>query len=308
MGFAGADVETLVRLVEHHLLLADVATRRDLDDPATVAAAAAAVGNRATLELLVALTEADSLATGPAAWGSWKAGLVHDLATRTARHLAGEPAPSAPAGALTAQQLALVDTGDLRVMVDPSRDGVSAVTVVAPDRRGLLASVSGTLALHGLDVRRAQVGGAGQMAIDVFEVEPRFGNPPDPARLAEDLEAALAGRLLLQARLEQRARDYRTARPLAARVAEVRVLVDNEASARATVIEIRAPDSPGLLHAAAQVLADLGVDVASARVATLGHEVVDSFYVVEAESGSKLSTERADAVGRTMRVAVENIS
>ena len=56
------------------------------------------VGDRATLELLAAMVEADSLATGPSAWGAWKAGLVADLVERTSRLLAGEPvAPPDPA-------------------------------------------------------------------------------------------------------------------------------------------------------------------------------------------------------------------
>ena len=79
MGFAPEDVAVLVGLVRNHLLLAEAATRRDLDDPATIEAVAAAVGDRQQLELLAVLTEADSLATGPAAWGQWKAGLVADL-------------------------------------------------------------------------------------------------------------------------------------------------------------------------------------------------------------------------------------
>ena len=65
MGFPPADVEVLVDLVRHHLLLPDTATRRDLDDPTTVARVAAAAGNRLTLHLLAALTEADSLRHRP---------------------------------------------------------------------------------------------------------------------------------------------------------------------------------------------------------------------------------------------------
>ena len=90
MGFAPADVAVLVDLVRHHLLLPDTATRRDLDDPTTIARVAQAVGNRLTLHLLAALTEADSRATGPSAWGAWKAGLVADLVERTDRVLQGE--------------------------------------------------------------------------------------------------------------------------------------------------------------------------------------------------------------------------
>ena len=89
MGFAPADVAVLVDLVRQHLLLPDTATRRDLDDPITIARVAQAVGDRLTLHLLAALTEADSRATGPSAWGAWKAGLVADLVERTDRVLAG---------------------------------------------------------------------------------------------------------------------------------------------------------------------------------------------------------------------------
>ena len=88
MGFEPADVEVLVDLVRHHLLLPSFATGRDLGDPATVAAVADAVGTEDTLDLLAALTVADSIATGPSAWGEWKAGLVDRLVTRRARRAA----------------------------------------------------------------------------------------------------------------------------------------------------------------------------------------------------------------------------
>ena len=67
--------------------LADTATRRDLDDPTTITNVARAAGSRVTLHLLGALTEADSRATGPSAWGAWKAGLVAELVERTDREL-----------------------------------------------------------------------------------------------------------------------------------------------------------------------------------------------------------------------------
>ncbi|SCK36540.1 UTP--GlnB (protein PII) uridylyltransferase, GlnD [Streptomyces sp. WMMB 714] len=92
MGFAAPDVEVVAMLVRHHLLLVETATRRDLDDPATIRSVADAVGSAGTLELLHALTEADALATGPAAWSSWRSALVTDLVKRVAGVLAGETA------------------------------------------------------------------------------------------------------------------------------------------------------------------------------------------------------------------------
>src|SRR5204862_7834191 len=67
MGLPPTDVDLLAKVVEHHLLLPDTATRRDLDDPRTITVVADAVGDVTTLELLAAVTEADSLATGPSA-------------------------------------------------------------------------------------------------------------------------------------------------------------------------------------------------------------------------------------------------
>ncbi|HET8617525.1 MAG TPA: HD domain-containing protein, partial [Acidimicrobiales bacterium] len=58
MGLDPHDAAVLAALCRHHLLLADVATRRDIDDPATIEAVAGALGDRDVLELLAALTEA----------------------------------------------------------------------------------------------------------------------------------------------------------------------------------------------------------------------------------------------------------
>ena len=157
MGFSPGDVETLVALVRLHLLLPDTATRRDLADPATIERVVLAVGDQQTLRLLWALTEADSLATGPAAWGTWKAGLVEELVTRASQRLEGTEVPVS-GGWLTEHHGDLIDQvhgqGTPVLELEPPR-----LVVAAPDRRGLLSSVAGVLALHGLDVRSADASG-----------------------------------------------------------------------------------------------------------------------------------------------------
>ena len=70
MGYPPADIEILEALVRHHLLLPDVASRRDLEDEGTVKLVADAVPSTGTIELLAALTEADSIATSKSAWNS----------------------------------------------------------------------------------------------------------------------------------------------------------------------------------------------------------------------------------------------
>jgi [protein-PII] uridylyltransferase len=286
MGFASEDIETLVAMVRHHLLLPDVATRRDLDDPATIRAVADAVGNRETLELLAALTEADSKATGPSAWSDWKAGLMADLVGRVRTVLAGRPLPDAAVP--TDRHRELMAAHELVVEVEPG-----TITVVAPDRQGLLWRVAGALAVLGLDVRAAAIGGEDGMAVEVIDVIPRLGEQPPAARITAEVTAAIAGRLPIEARLAERARSYgRPGRPSTARTSAPVVLFDNDASDRATVIDVRAPDGIGVLYRVTRALTDCGVDIRSAKVSTLGYEVVDAFYVADIGAGKVLGLGR----------------
>ena len=56
-------------------------------------------------------------------------------------------------------------------------------------------------------------------------------------------------------------------------------MVSNDASDSTTMIDVRVPDGPAVLYRLSAVLAAHGVNIRSAKVATLGHEVVDVFYV-----------------------------
>ncbi len=290
MGLPDEDVDAIVAMVRLHLLLSDTATRRDLNDPATAERVAKEVGDRTMLELLAALVEADSLATGPSAWGSWKAGLVAELVERTGRLLAGEPA--APATPWI--------TEDLRMVMDTVRaHGAPAlsiedptVTVVAPDHVGLLAEVTGVLAIHGLNVRSAVVAGADAVAVEVFTVEPSRGRWPAAARLSDDLAAVMRGKLSVEAQLAKLAHTYRGERRTATpHLVSTQVTVDNNASAASTVVEVRAEDVVGQLHRITRALVDCRLDVISAKVSTFGSAVVDAFYV-RGPDGGKLTDPR----------------
>jgi len=297
MGFPPADVATLVTMCRLHLSLPDTATRRDLDDPATVETVARSVGDVATLRLLAALTEADGLATGPAAWGSWKAGLLDELVERTAAYLEdrGVPVGRPGGGSITesVRRATLQARAQHRpvVSLDPPN-----VVIAAPDRPGLLASAAGVLALHGLDVKSADASGETGMAIEVFTVAAPRLRWPDEARLREDLESVLAGRLGLSERLASKAEAYATKRPSSARAIVPTVVVDNDASATSTVVEVTAPDELGLLHRVTRALFACDLDVISARVSTFGDEVVDAFYVRHTGGGKV-----------TAQPAIENI-
>ena len=278
MGFDPADVATVARLVRHHLLLVEAATRRDLEDPATATSVAAAVGDPGTLDLLDALTRADARATGPGAWSDWKAGLVTDLVSRTRLELHGSPPP--PPADLTPAQAALVAGRQLAVLAEPDGTGTWTVTVAAPDRTGLFAAIAGVLALHRLSVRSAQVRTEEGMAIDEWSVLPDRDHDPRADALRLDLARALDGDLDLTGKLT--ARDS-SRRPPPVPPPPPRVGFVAEASDSATVVEVRAGDRPGLLHRLGRALALMGVDIRGARVVTLGAEAVDVFYLQDGQ-------------------------
>jgi len=267
MGLSTDDAAEVVGLVRHHLLLPDTATRRDLDDPATVDLVVQAVGGEAGMvELLYALARADGAATGPAAWTTWKAGLVLDLVERVLANLDG--APHVPSWTPDPAVLAQASTdGTVVVIGDP-------VHVVAADRPGLLADVAGAVALHRLEVLAASLAVVGPLAALRLSVRPRFGSPPDERLLAGDLRRAAGGALDLSGRLADRDRAY--ARPGAA--GPTVLWFDDEAT-DATVVEVRAADEPGLLYRVTSALAAQGISVRSAKVSTLGGDAVDAFYL-----------------------------
>ncbi len=171
-----------------------------------------------------------------------------------------------------------------RLQVVPDR---GTITIVAPDHPGLLAIVAGTFTLHRIGVRSALATSENGMAADVFHVDAARDAFPDWARLEKDLAVALDDPTALHARLADRMRSARSARR--APVAGTDVVVDNEATPRATVVEVRTDDGPGVLYRIAVLLSHAGLDILSAKVETLGHEVVDTFYVRAAAGGGKLT-------------------
>jgi [protein-PII] uridylyltransferase len=285
MGFPPEDIAVLQEMVRHHLLLPDVATRRDLDDDGTITKVADAVGSVGTLHLLHALTTADSQATGPAAWNDWKAGLVEELAARV-EHLLG----GGTMAEVVTEQFPTDDQLALLAGVDVVIEGIdNRLTVVSPDRPGLFSKVAGVLALRGLDVYEAAAYTSDDgMALEVFRVESPFGPAIDWPKVVADLERSLAGRLALSAHLAERSRRYSRPSP-STRLTPTRPVVrfDNEISGSSTVVEVQGPDGIGVLYRITHALADLDLDVRSAKIHTMGAEVVDAFYVRD-HSGAKV--------------------
>ena len=284
MGFEPDDVDVIRSLVEHHLLLSETAMRRDLSDPRTAENVAAQVGDPLRLQLLRALTEADSLATGPSAWSAWKASLIDDLTSAVTAVFAGQHAPVAEVDLDDhfADVLAEARSADVAHTSRQSTGDFDLWTVATRDQPGLFAKVAGAFAMNGVDVVGADAWTSSDgIAVDQFRVPHASSARVDPARLDHDVRAVVAGTVDVGSRIAQRIRTYSRAhrRAVAAAPPRLEILISNDASASTTMIDVRAPDAIAVLYRLASRLAERHLDIRSAKVATLGHEVVDVFYV-----------------------------
>ncbi len=300
MGFPPHERAVLVTLARDHLLLPDAATRRDVRDPATVTRVAEAVGDLQTLELLHALSEADGKATGPTAWSPWKAALVDELVVAVAARLAGWPEERAYGLDPALERMVDEAGGGLLVHVEGS-----TLVVVSPDRPGLFCELTGVLCLHGLEVVAADLwsapGGGRPDGGRHVRVPPRRGRR---ARLGAVPRQTSSGRSKAgspsKPRIAARARDYGSLLHGIGRPIAPTVVVDNDASAEASVVEVRGPDAMGALYRIARALSEMRLDIRHAKVLTLGHEIVDSFYVVDMHGKKLTDPERISELERAV--------
>ena len=304
MGFGAADTAVIQTMVREHLLLPDIATRRDLSDDGTIAYVAERCGDLTTLHLLHALTEADSLATGTSAWGPWKEELVGVLVDRVASVLSGATlADVTDTGFPSAHQRDLL--AQRRRIIEPFDD---QLVLVSPDRPGLFSRVAGVLSLNGLTVLEAAVHSDDEgMALEQLRVRNDFGDEIRWDRVTRDLEKALDGRLALEARLAERSRTYLPPRRLPGIVTHPEVIVDNRLSNDRTVLEVRARDSVGLLWRITRALHEMDLDITSAKIQTIDTDVVDSFYVRSADGRKITDHDHLAEIERALMYAIEGV-
>jgi [protein-PII] uridylyltransferase len=185
--------------------------------------------------------------------------------------------------------------------IRPERNAAE-VTIAATDRLGLFADLAAVMAGMGANIVGARVyTSKSSQALDVFYVQDAsgapfgLGNASLLARLSANLEGAAKGeKPIFEAR-----KVYELGRTAAFDIAPV-VVVDMEASADATVIEVSGRDRPGLLEAVARVLAEAGLSIVSAHVDNYGERAVDVFYVHDRDGGKLSDGRRIQGVKKVL--------
>ena len=298
LGFDAKDCETIALLVREHLLLSAVATRRDLEDPATIAFVVEKIRDPEALQLLHALSISDGEATGKAAWNDWKAGLVANLVAKCLAAMAGIKPVSEPD---------LIPSGtinkDISISFIENQDSADniEIEIVAKDQTGLLSAVAGLMTISRFNVRSAKTRTTNNIAVMRWVVElDANAQLPSIEKLTDQLERALSGELDLGRKIEERIENYRKY-PGIPSPAPV-VFAANDLATNATIIEVRMHDRPGILFSVTRAISRFGVDIKSAIVSTLGAEAFDTLYVTDLE-GQPLTGERA----QLLATKVENI-
>ncbi|HEB50180.1 MAG TPA: [protein-PII] uridylyltransferase [Desulfobulbus sp.] len=180
-----------------------------------------------------------------------------------------------------------------QVLIFPeARQGYWSLLMMSKDRVGLLAKLCGVLALHNLSVLAAQIftwpDGTVVDVLDVAPVADSGFDEQDWQGLEHDVNQAVNYRLDVGYQLHSRlsSAGLRPRRRVQQLVRKV--VVDNETSQRFTVIEVYGGDRPGTLYQLTQTLADFGLDIHRARIATEVEQLIDIFYVAM-RSGEKVT-------------------
>ena len=328
VGYGPATTAVLSRSVLRHLYLANIASRRDVDDRDVIAEVADLTGDLRFLQTLYLLTVADLRATGPGMRAPWRLGMLRRLFARVSpllgadvdvlsddtriaglvahphpdledvdikEHLAAMPedylAAYGDEEVIGHARLAspVPIRGETRLDVEPGT--IHRATIVGRDIPGFASLVSGVLALHNLSVVNARFNTRSDgVAIDTFDVVDALSSTEVDAGRWERVDRDLVAALAGDLDLEQRlAAKSRT-------YGEAGGPSDHAAikafpAGRRTAIEVRAPDRIGLLHELLEALHALDLDLQLARIDTRGHEAIDTFYVQD-EGGRPLGEDK----------------
>jgi [protein-PII] uridylyltransferase len=227
----------------------------------------------------------------------------------TSRYLLTTPSEDLVDQVLMAWEM--VHAGETLRVRPRCREGYAEIVVCTWDAPALFSRICGVLVAHGINILGARIHTwTNRIVMDTFQVEvPGTRGPMEPDRLgpaSKDLVAVLEGRLDLQELLRRSAPSRHVKRDRhPATMPQVRI--DNRTSDFFTILDIRARDRFGLLFAITRTLAHLDLDIHLALIDTRRGQVVDAFYVQEANGQKVWDKESLALIERELYRAVERM-
>ncbi len=312
-------------LVEKHLVMSMTAQRRDIGDPEVIQAFAGEVGDATRLDYLYLLTVADSRATNPQRWNSWKDALLRELYHESRRALLrGLDNPQAQDQLIQQKQIEAKrlitryggDPGactglwikfNLDYFLNNSPDeiawqsrliagadedqiplvairpvtarGGTEIFIYTRDRDDLFGQTTALLDQMGLSIMDARIMTTDDgFAVNSYQVLDQGGTPVDDPDRMDEIRSTLAaelrqkpnGRRQVARRTPRRHRHFQV---------ETRVSLAVDEPNHRTVMRLTTLDRPGLLAEVGTVFRDCRIRLQSAKIATVGAEVEDVFFI-----------------------------
>ncbi|MGH7199887.1 MAG: ACT domain-containing protein, partial [Planctomycetaceae bacterium] len=175
---------------------------------------------------------------------------------------------------------------------------------------GCFHRMTGTLTAKRLQILSAQISTSRDgVVVDGFRViDPDYSGPVPQERI-DDIRGAIRSVLLGETRVEtmfQRNRRFQSSRN-AEPISELptRVIIDNDSSDACTIIDIFAHDRPGLLYTVSRAIFELGLSVVLAKIATHFDQVLDVFYVTDADGRKLHDGDRLRTIRETLATTIE---
>jgi [protein-PII] uridylyltransferase len=189
------------------------------------------------------------------------------------------------------------------------KQGHTVMTICSWDRQQLLAKIAGSISLVPLNILSADIYTRGDnVALDVFRVSDLHGravtNEREMALVESTLRKALESEGFVLSTLLEQARKKGRSPAVADLEFPSRVSIENQSDPYFTLIEIQTPDRIGLLHDLLVCLSRNEIDIALARISTESGAAIDTFYVTDRRSHTKLTgTQRMNTIHRELHAA-----
>ena len=181
-------------------------------------------------------------------------------------------------------------------------EGITEISIFASAHPRLLAIIAGACTSGGANIVGAQITTTRDgHALDIIRLQREFDRSEDELRRAEriasTIKALMKGKFKIDDIRPDREKPKESLQPFSV---EPQVVIDNNLSDEATVIEINCLDRPGLLYDLTRELADAKLNIASAHIATFGEKVVDVFYVTDLAAKKLTNAARQNAIRKRL--------
>ncbi|MGE5683276.1 MAG: [protein-PII] uridylyltransferase [Bacillota bacterium] len=346
LGYDEKEVSQVAFLVENHLVMEQIAFRRNLNDPETLNNFTLRFSSVKELDLLYLLTYADLSAVNPVVWTEWKSDLLAELYRKsramlleqiTGEELLFSSVISFPQKTFDnadssmqehidsiddigytqhfteeeiTQHLQEIEKGSILSVFFKELSVFTNITIIAKDSPSLLSKLCGVLSVNDLNIHDARIFTRKDgIVIDSFNVTDfRTHKKVDSERYTK-IENDLKAVMEGSFQLVQ---EFKRMKSKWWRIENKffkrtgKVKIAFEEHDKYTILDVFSPDRLGLLYQITRKLSELGLSIYLAKISTKADDVVDSFYLLD-RNNKKVSQNDYEFIKSELTTAIEQI-